>query len=131
MHAGGRQDSAFRFIDLFAGIGGLRRGFDSLGGKCVYTSEWNRFAQLTYAANYDCDHEIAGDITQVEVGDIPEHDVLLAGFPCQPFSIAGVSKKNALKKPHGFRCKAQGTLFFDVARIIQALTGLARFCSRT
>ena len=110
----------FRFIDLFAGIGGLRRGFEPLGGNCVYTSEWDRFAKLTYLANYDCDHTIGGDITKVGVNDIPEHDVLLAGFPCQPFSIAGVSKKNALNKPHGFRCEAQGTLFFDVARIIEA-----------
>ena len=111
---------AFRFIDLFAGIGGLRRAFEPLGGRCVYTSEWDRFAQLTYLANYDCEHEIAGDITKVSVEDIPEHDVLLAGFPCQPFSIAGVSKKNALNRPHGFLCEAQGTLFFDVARIIEA-----------
>lgn len=110
---------AFRFIDLFAGIGGLRRGFEPLGGKCVFTSEWNRFAQLTYKANYTCNHEIAGDIREVDVDSIPEHDLLLAGFPCQPFSIAGVSKKNALKQPHGFRCEAQGTLFFDVARIIE------------
>ena len=113
--SGGR----FRFIDLFAGIGGLRRGFDAIGGKCVFTSEWDRFCQETYLANHDCDHEIAGDITKVSASDIPAHDVLLAGFPCQPFSIAGVSKKNALNKPHGFRCDAQGTLFFDVARIIE------------
>ena len=110
---------AFRFIDLFAGIGGLRRGFEPLGGKCVFTCEWDRFAQLTYKANYACDHEIAGDIREVDVDAIPEHDLLLAGFPCQPFSIAGVSKKNALNRPHGFRCEAQGTLFFDVARIIE------------
>lgn len=109
----------FRFIDLFAGIGGLRRGFEPLGGKCVFTCEWDRFAQLTYKANYACDHEITGDIRTVDVDAIPEHDLLLAGFPCQPFSIAGVSKKNALNRPHGFRCEAQGTLFFDVARIIE------------
>ena len=115
-----QTDPTFRFIDLFAGIGGLRRGFEPLGGKCVYTSEWDRFAKLTYLANYDCDHTIGGDITKITVDEIPEHDVLLAGFPCQPFSIAGVSKKNALNKPHGFRCEAQGTLFFDVARIIEA-----------
>lgn len=109
----------FSFIDLFAGIGGLRRGFESIGGECVFTSEWNRYAQQTYRANYRCDHEIAGDITMIPARDIPEHDVLLAGFPCQPFSIAGVSKKNSLKKAHGFRCEAQGTLFFDVARILE------------
>ena len=112
------DNPTFRFIDLFAGIGGLRRGFEPLGGGCVYTSEWNRFAKLTYLANYDCDHAVVGDITEVDVTAIPEHDVLLAGFPCQPFSIAGVSKKNALNRPHGFLCEAQGTLFFDVARII-------------
>ena len=109
----------FTFIDLFAGIGGLRKGFESIGGQCVFTSEWDRFCQETYRANFNCDHEINGDIREVPVTDIPTHDVLLAGFPCQPFSIAGVSKKNALKRPHGFRCEAQGTLFFDVARIIE------------
>lgn len=110
---------AFTFIDLFAGIGGLRRGFEPLGGKCVFTSEWDEYAQKTYLANFTCSHPIVGDITKVEASEIPEHDVLLAGFPCQPFSIAGVSKKNALNRPHGFRCEAQGTLFFDVARIIE------------
>jgi DNA (cytosine-5)-methyltransferase 1 len=114
-----RQGSDFRFIDLFAGIGGLRRGFEPLGGKCVFTCEWNSYSQLTYKANYDCDHEISGDITMVPVDSIPQHDLLLAGFPCQPFSIAGVSKKNALGRAHGFRCKAQGTLFFNVAKIIE------------
>lgn len=110
---------AFTFIDLFAGIGGMRKAFEPLGGSCVFTSEWNRFAQQTYRANYDCEHEIHGDITEVATDEIPAHDLLLAGFPCQPFSIAGVSKKNALRKPHGFRCEAQGTLFFDIARIIE------------
>lgn len=114
------QETAFRFIDLFAGIGGLRRGFEPIGGKCVFTSEWDRYAQATYKANFACDHEVAGDITKIEAADIPEHDVLLAGFPCQPFSIAGVSKKNALKRPHGFDCETQGTLFFEVERIIAA-----------
>jgi len=109
----------FRFIDLFAGIGGLRRGFEPLGGRCVFTCEWDRYSQQTYRANFpDDDHEIAGDIRAVEAEDIPSHDVLLAGFPCQPFSIAGVSKKNALNRPHGFACETQGTLFYEVARII-------------
>lgn len=112
------QASSFTFIDLFAGIGGLRRGFETIGGRCVFTSEWNAHAQLTYKANHSCDHEFAEDITKVPAGKIPAHDVLLAGFPCQPFSIAGVSKKNALGRAHGFRCESQGTLFFDVARII-------------
>lgn len=117
-NAGPRGRESFRMIDLFAGIGGLRRGFETIGGRCVFTSEWDRFAQTTYLANYDCDHEIAGDIRAVEAKDIPEHDVLLAGFPCQPFSIAGVSKKNALRMPHGFHCETQGTLFFEVERIL-------------
>ena len=109
---------AFRFIDLFAGIGGLRKGFEAIGGECVFTSEWNDYSRLTYQANFSCDHEIAGDITRIPADSIPRHDVLLAGFPCQPFSIAGVSKKNSLNRPHGFRCGTQGTLFFDVSRII-------------
>jgi DNA (cytosine-5)-methyltransferase 1 len=109
---------AFTFIDLFAGIGGLRRGFEPIGGRCIFTSEWDRHSQETYRANFG-QEEIFGDITQIEAAAIPAHDVLLAGFPCQPFSIAGVSKKNALNRPHGFRCDAQGTLFFDVARIIE------------
>ena len=109
-HKPPRSEPAFRFIDLFAGIGGLRRGFEPLGGECVFTSEWDRHSQKTYLANYDCEHDFAGDITKVPVADIPAHDVLLAGFPCQPFSIAGVSKKNALNRPHGFACEAQGTL---------------------
>jgi DNA (cytosine-5)-methyltransferase 1 len=109
----------FTFIDLFAGIGGLRRGFESIGGRCVFTSEWDKYSQQTYRANFpNDDHEINGDIRAVEAADIPAHDVLLAGFPCQPFSIAGVSKKNALGRAHGFADATQGTLFFDVARII-------------
>ena len=115
------EHAAFRFIDLFAGIGGIRTSFDSIGGKCVFSSEWNVYAQKTYEANFraDPDHLMVGDITKVHEASIPQHDVLLAGFPCQPFSIAGVSKKNALGLEHGFRCEAQGTLFFDVARIIE------------
>ena len=109
----------FTFIDLFAGIGGLRRGFDAIGGHCVFTSEWNKFAQQTYAANFRDNREIAGDITTISTDEIPDHDVLVAGFPCQPFSIAGVSKKNSLGRNHGFACEAQGTLFFDVARILK------------
>ena len=108
----------FKFIDLFAGIGGIRLGFESIGGECVWTSEWNKFSQQTYIANFGREHPVEGDITQVNAKDIPKHDILLAGFPCQPFSIAGVSKKNSLGMPHGFACETQGTLFFDVARII-------------
>ncbi len=114
------EASAFTFIDLFAGIGGIRMAFEEGLGRCIYTSEWDHFAQKTYAANFPMLHPIAGDITQVNEQDIPDHDVLLAGFPCQPFSIAGVSKKNALGRKHGFADETQGTLFFDVARIIKA-----------
>jgi DNA (cytosine-5)-methyltransferase 1 len=117
-----KKVDVFTFIDLFAGIGGIRTGFEKQGGKCLFTSEWNPFAVKTYLENFPSvgDHQLAGDITKIEGKDIPDHDVLLAGFPCQPFSIAGVSKKNALGKPHGFECTTQGTLFFDVARIIAA-----------
>ncbi|MEI6286592.1 MAG: DNA (cytosine-5-)-methyltransferase [Bacillota bacterium] len=112
----------FRIIDLFAGIGGIRLGFEAHGGKCVFSSEWNEYSRKTYFENFahDEQHKFAGDITQFDENDVPDHDVLLAGFPCQPFSIAGVSKKNALGRPHGFECATQGTLFFDVARIISA-----------
>ena len=113
-----KSKTEFTFIDLFAGIGGMRMGFEGAGGKCVFTSEWNKYARQTYRENFRCNHEINGDITKILEADIPTHDVLLAGFPCQPFSIAGVSKKNALGKAHGFECLTQGTLFFDVARII-------------
>ena len=114
-------DGGFRFIDLFAGIGGIRMAFEHHGGRCVFTSEWNPWAQKTYLANFpESMHTLEGDITKVDAADIPDHDVLLAGFPCQPFSIAGVSKKNALGRAHGFADETQGTLFFDVARIIAA-----------
>jgi DNA (cytosine-5)-methyltransferase 1 len=108
---------SFTFVDLFAGIGGFRKGFESAGGRCVFTSEWDKFAQSTYRANFG-DHELYGDITKVDAAKIPDHDILLAGFPCQPFSIAGVSKKIALGRKHGFECETQGTLFFDIERII-------------
>ena len=107
----------FRFVDLFAGIGGIRLAYQNLGGKCVYTSEWDTYSKKTYEANFG---EIPfGDITKISEKEIPDHDILLAGFPCQPFSIAGVSKKNALGKKHGFLDETQGTLFFDIARIIK------------
>jgi DNA (cytosine-5)-methyltransferase 1 len=116
----GCPEASFTFVDLFAGIGGIRRGFESVGGKAVFTSEWNPWAQKTYLANFGEENPIIGDIVGYPTDEIPDHDVLLAGFPCQPFSIAGVSKKNALGRPHGFACATQGTLFFDVARIIGA-----------
>lgn len=104
------------FIDLFAGIGGMRLGFTQAGGCCVFSSEWNKFARISYAANFG---EVpAGDITQIASEEIPDHDILLAGFPCQPFSIAGVSKHNALGIHHGFQHPTQGNLFFEIARIL-------------
>ncbi|WP_052123212.1 DNA (cytosine-5-)-methyltransferase [Flavobacterium beibuense] len=107
----------FKFIDLFAGIGGIRLAYQNLGGKCVFTSEWDSFSKKTYEANFG---EVPfGDITKIDEKDIPDHDVLLAGFPCQPFSIAGVSKKNSLGRKHGFLDETQGTLFFDIARILK------------
>ena len=111
-------ESLFTFIDLFAGIGGMRLGFETIGGECVFTSEWDRFAQQTYQANFDDSHEVHGDITEIDAESVADHEVLLAGFPCQPFSIAGVSKKKALGMPHGFLDKTQGTLFYDIVRIL-------------
>ena len=133
------EDHDFTFIDLFAGIGGIRYGFEEARGKCVFTSEYDKYAVKTYLANYHCDHDVHGDIREITQPEgitkkqaynhinksIPDHDVLLAGFPCQPFSIAGVSKKNSLGRSHGFECDTQGTLFFDVARIIEAKQPLA------
>lgn len=108
--------SEYTFIDLFAGIGGLRLAMESTGAKCVYSNEWNKFSRKTYEANF---HEIPDDdITQVDAKDIPDHDILVGGFPCQPFSIAGVSKKNSLGRKTGFEDETQGTLFFDVCRIL-------------
>ncbi|NVD26776.1 DNA (cytosine-5-)-methyltransferase [Parasphingorhabdus flavimaris] len=117
------RDRSFRFVDLFAGIGGLRIPFQEIGGQCVFTAEWDRFSHQTYSANFaeDEEHIFAGDIRPYadNPGLVPRHDVLLAGFPCQPFSIAGVSKKNSLGRPHGFLCDTQGTLFYDLAKIIK------------
>ncbi|MGM9773228.1 MAG: DNA (cytosine-5-)-methyltransferase [Segatella copri] len=133
------ENCKFRFIDLFAGIGGIRKGFEDVGGLCVFTSEWDKEASRTYRANFDCHvpwHTFQSDIREVTLSDrpdistdkaydyirtiVPDHDVLLAGFPCQPFSIAGVSKKKSLGRATGFEDKAQGTLFFDTARILAA-----------
>ena len=110
--------SRFTFIDLFAGIGGMRIAFERSGGQCVYSSEWNRYSQQTYYANFG--EQPDGDITKVNEAMIPEHDILVAGFPCQPFSIAGVSKKQSLGRATGFEDKTQGTLFFDVCRVLKA-----------
>jgi len=114
-----KRQKNFTFIDLFAGIGGIRLAFENAGAgsvKCVFSSEWDEKAQDTYEANFG--ERPAGDITKINAEDIPDHDILTAGFPCQPFSIAGVSKNNALGNEHGFKHATQGTLFFDVARII-------------
>lgn len=112
-----QKGTQFTFIDLFAGIGGMRIAFDRAGGQCVYSNEWNKYSQQTYFANFGDQPE--GDITKVDAKDIPDHDILVAGFPCQPFSIAGVSKKNSLGRATGFEDKTQGTLFFDVCRILK------------
>jgi DNA (cytosine-5)-methyltransferase 1 len=106
-----------KFIDLFAGIGGTRMALESVGAECVFTSEWDKYARITYEANFGNGHEIHGDIREVKESKVPDHDILVAGFPCQPFSLAGVSKKNSLGRSHGFSCPIQGNLFFDVARI--------------
>lgn len=113
------KEPSFTFIDLFAGIGGNRTAFEAAGGECVFTSEWNKYAVETYTRNFGGGHEVAGDVTKVDAASIRNHDVLLGGFPCQPFSLAGVSKKNALGRAHGFDDSTQGTLFFDVKRILQ------------
>ena len=108
---------SFTFIDLFAGIGGMRIAFEKSGGRCVFSSEWNKFSQQTYEKNFG---EVPdGDITKIDAKDIPNHDILVGGFPCQPFSIAGVSSKKALGRKHGFEDETQGTLFFDIVRIIR------------
>jgi len=112
-----REKPMFTFIDLFAGIGGIRLAFEQVGGKCVYSSEWDKYCQQTYYANFG--EKPDGDITKVDAKDIPEHDILVAGFPCQPFSIAGVSKKVSMGRKTGFEDKTQGTLFFDVCRILK------------
>lgn len=110
--------SAFTFIDLFAGIGGMRMAYEQAGGHCVYSNEWNKYSQQTYFANFG--EQPDGDITKVDEYSIPDHDILVAGFPCQPFSIAGVSKKQSLGRATGFEDKTQGTLFFDICRILKA-----------
>ena len=112
-----RQENSYSFIDLFAGIGGMRIAFERNGGHCVFSSEWDKKCQETYFANFGVIPY--GDITAINAKDIPDHDILVAGFPCQPFSIAGVSKKNSLGRATGFEDKTQGTLFFDICRIIK------------
>jgi len=112
-----KTEKQFTFIDLFAGIGGTRMAFEKAGGKCVFSSEWNKFSQKTYERNFGEIPE--GDITKINASDIPDHNILVGGFPCQPFSLAGVSKKRSLNRPDGFQDETQGTLFFDICRIIK------------
>ena len=114
--AGGYTKGKFRFIDLFCGIGGFRIAFEQAGAECVFSSDWDKYSQQTYEANFG--EKPNGDIHSVAVADIPKFDILCAGFPCQPFSIAGVSKKNSLGRKHGFEDEKQGNLFFSIADII-------------
>lgn len=115
------EPADFTFCDLFAGIGGTRLGLENVGGECVFTCEYDRFCQETYRANFDTDHQMVSDIRSItDPSSVPDHDLLVAGFPCQPFSIAGVSKKKSLGRAHGFACEAQGTLFFEIAKLLAA-----------
>ena len=107
----------FKFIDLFCGIGGMRLAYESAGCECVFSSDWDKYAQITYQKNFG--DLPKGDIHAISASDIPSYDILVGGFPCQPFSISGVSKKNSLNRPHGFRDKTQGTLFFESSEYSQ------------
>lgn len=108
-----------RFIDIFAGIGGMRIGFDRAGCKCVWANDYDKYCAKTYTENFGEEHFVLGNIREISSSEIPDFDILCAGFPCQPFSIAGVSKKNALNRPHGFQDKTQGTLFYEIIRILK------------
>ena len=110
----------FEFVDLFAGIGGTRLAFERAGGTCVFTCEWDERAVETYKANFDTRHKIHSDISTLNPVDVPNHQILIAGFPCQPFSLAGVVKKASLGRKHGFEDEAQGERFFDLLRIIRS-----------
>lgn len=113
---GSTENGKFRFIDLFCGIGGFRIAFERAGGECVFSSDWDKYSQITYEANFG--EKPWGDIHTKAIADIPQHDILCAGFPCQPFSLAGVSKKQSLGRKHGFEDVKQGNLFFDLAKIL-------------
>lgn len=115
--ADNKRNKKFKFIDLFAGIGGTRVGFELAECECVFSSEWDKFAQQTYSANFKELPE--GDINNIKPSTIPDHDILVAGFPCQSFSLAGVVKKNSLNKPHGFDDLTQGTMFFKIHQILK------------
>ena len=111
-----RPSRPLRFIDLFCGIGGFRIGFERAGCECVFSSDWDKYSQQTYAANFG--ERPHGDIHGVKSADVRTHEILCGGFPCQPFSLAGVSKKNSLGRAHGFEDVKQGNLFFEIARLI-------------
>ncbi|RYD38378.1 MAG: DNA (cytosine-5-)-methyltransferase [Verrucomicrobiaceae bacterium] len=113
--AGGGQPR--RFIDLFCGIGGFRMAFERLGAQCVFSSDWDKFSRETYTANFG--ETPCGDIRAVAAEEVPAHDILCGGFPCQPFSLAGVSKKKSLGRSHGFDDARQGNLFFEIARLLK------------
>jgi DNA (cytosine-5)-methyltransferase 1 len=113
------ENSRLTFADLFAGIGGMRIGFERAGCRCVWSNDNNKFSAQTYIDNFGAEDFVLGDMKQIPASEIPEFDILCAGFPCQPFSIAGVSKKKSLDKPHGFEDETQGTLFYDIVRIIR------------
>ncbi len=105
------------FIDLFAGIGGMRLAYEQAGARCVFSSEIDRFCQQTYEANFG--DKPYGDIREIDAAEIPDHDILVGGFPCQPFSISGISKRRSLDRPTGFEDETSGTLFFEICRILK------------
>jgi DNA (cytosine-5)-methyltransferase 1 len=113
------ENRQITFIDLFAGIGGIRIGFERAGCKCVYSNEFDRPCAITYPANFGAEDFTLKDIREISSSELPDFQILCAGFPCQPFSIAGVSKKKSLNRPHGFEDKVQGTLFYEIARIVR------------
>ncbi len=116
-----------KFIDLFAGIGGIRLGFEKAGAECIWANDYDKFCGITYKENFGDEELFIGDIREIDSAEIPDFNILCAGFPCQPFSIAGVSKKLSLGMPHGFEDKTQGTLFHEIVRIIKDKTPDAIF----
>ncbi len=121
------KQKEIKFIDLFAGIGGIRLGFERAGGECVWSNDYDKYSEITYTENFGKDEFFPGDIKKVNSADLPDFDILCGGFPCQPFSIAGVSKKNSLNKPHGFLDEAQGTLFYEILRFLRERSPKAFF----
>jgi len=116
MKSANASSHKLKFIDLFCGIGGFRLAFDRAGAKCVFSCDWDKYSQVTYEANFG--EKPKGDIYSIAIASIPKHDILCAGFPCQPFSIAGVSKKLSLGRKHGFEDEKQGNLFFQIESIL-------------